>query len=130
MTTLNSSTILESNNDINNVEKYLLLQTGYHPDNLSINSGTSKNNVSKPSTNPPSPMPCYSSIINDHGNEIGSSYYDEDEDILSTTSKESYHSNNHHRAYEFLKYDSVDEHISSLAKRKVVYLDYYNSIIC
>ncbi|CAO3625592.1 unnamed protein product [Mucor hiemalis] len=112
-----SSTIVDS--DTNGGEKLLLLQSGYHPDNLSVTSGTSANNSStKPGTNPPSPMPCYSTVTHPDNEYVGGtrSQGDEDEDVLSTTSKEdSYYGN---RDYDFLKYDSVDDQVVSLAKRK------------
>ncbi|KAG1064397.1 hypothetical protein G6F42_027013 [Rhizopus arrhizus] len=77
--------------------KCLLLQTGYHPDHSN-------------STSPPSPLPCYHSELHD-------------DDVLSISSKDSYHSNkSHHQLklqYEFLKYDDQDNHqMSSLAKRR------------
>ncbi|GAN08614.1 hypothetical protein MAM1_0214d08129 [Mucor ambiguus] len=77
--------------------KCLLLQTGYHPDHSN-------------STSPPSPLPCYHNELHD-------------DDVLSISSKDSYHSNkSHHQLklqYEFLKYDDHDNHqMSSLAKRR------------
>ncbi|CAO3618662.1 unnamed protein product [Mucor fragilis] len=77
--------------------KYLLLQTGYHPDHSNA-------------TSPPSPLPCYHNELHD-------------DDVLSISSKDSYHSNkSHHQLklqYEFLKYDDQDNHqLSSLAKRR------------
>ncbi|KAG2233108.1 hypothetical protein INT48_005852 [Thamnidium elegans] len=91
-------------------EKYLLLQTGYHPDQQSPVS--SHLATTRPTTNPPSPTPCYSAFS-----------HDDDEDLLSTTSKESYqsgplrHPSQQH--YDFLKYDIKDDDaVSSYAKRK------------
>lgn len=85
----------------NGDNKFLLLQTGYHPEH----------NTTISSTSPPSPLPCYN---NEH----------QDDDVLSTSSKDSYHSNkSHHQLklqYEFLKYDDHDNNqMSSLAKRRV-----------
>lgn len=64
-------------------------------------------------------MPCYSTVTHPDNEYVGGtrSQGDEDEDVLSTTSKEdSYYGN---RDYDFLKYDSVDDQVVSLAKRKV-----------
>lgn len=107
--------------DNNGGEKLLLLQSEYHPDNLSVTSGTSANNsAAKPGTNPPSPMPCYSTTTHRDNKYAGSargqgdnSY--ENEDASSITSKDSYHG---HRDYDFLKYDSVDDQVVSLAKKR------------
>lgn len=84
-------------------EKYLLLQTGYHPDQQSPVSS----HLARPATNPPSPTPCYSAFS-----------HDEDEDLLSTTSKESYQSGPLRQHYDFLKFDIKDDEASH-AKRKV-----------
>jgi hypothetical protein len=86
----------------NRDNKFLLLQTGYHPEH---------NNITMSSTSPPSPLPCYS---NEH----------QDDDVLSTSSRDSYHSNkSHHQLklqYEFLKYDDYNNsQMSSLAKKRV-----------
>ncbi|KAI8981543.1 hypothetical protein BDB01DRAFT_171643 [Pilobolus umbonatus] len=44
----------------NDDNRCLLLQTGYQPDHLSASSLSSKgSNTNKPTTNPPSPTPCY-----------------------------------------------------------------------
>ncbi|GAA5813581.1 hypothetical protein MFLAVUS_007064 [Mucor flavus] len=83
-------------------EKYLLLQTGYHPDQQSPVSP----HLARPTTNPPSPTPCYSAFS-----------HDDDEDLLSTTSKESYQSGPLRQHYDFLKYDIKDDEASH-AKRK------------
>ena len=73
--------------------KCLLLQTGYHPDHSNA-------------TSPPSPLPCYHNELHD-------------DDVLSISSKDSYHSNQLKLQYEFLKYDDQDNHqLSSLAKRR------------
>lgn len=96
-------------------EKYLLLQTGYHPDQQQQSPVSA--HLIRPTTNPPSPTPCYTGFS-----------HDEDEDILSTTSKESYQSGpvRHHppppsHHYDFLKYDvKEDDAVSSFAKRKVI----------
>ncbi|GAA5804704.1 hypothetical protein HPULCUR_010207 [Helicostylum pulchrum] len=83
-------------------EKYLLLQTGYHPDQQSPVSS----HLTRPTTNPPSPTPCYSAFS-----------HDDDEDLLSTTSKESYQSGPLRQHYDFLKFDIKDDEVS-YAKRK------------
>ncbi|KAI8348036.1 hypothetical protein EDC96DRAFT_520832 [Choanephora cucurbitarum] len=72
--------------------KSLLLQASYHP-----NTET-----------PPSPTPCY--VISDTT--------EDDDDLMSTTSRDSYHSNKNHcfrPQYDFLKYDNLTEQI---AKKK------------
>lgn len=111
-----SSTILDNETN-GGGERLLLLQSEYHPDNLSVASGTSANNsTTKPGTNPPSPMPCYSATMHFNNQYTGCARnQDEDEDVLSITSKDSHHGR---REYDFLKYDSVDDEAVSLAKRK------------
>ncbi|KAI8328957.1 hypothetical protein BD560DRAFT_417020 [Blakeslea trispora] len=73
--------------------KPLLLQAGYHP-----NTET-----------PPSPTPCY----------VPSDTTEEDDDLMSTVSRDSYCSNKSHRfriaQYDFLKYDNE---IEQMAKKK------------
>ena len=123
-----SSTVFESQ-DINaNGEKYLLLQASYHPDQISITSGSS-NKTSKPGTNPPSPLPCYSTTFDNDDIEsisINNFHSTEEEDVLSATSKSSSRSIENYRHYDFLKSDGFDDHYSSLAKRKVCrsYMNY------
>ncbi|KAG2208996.1 hypothetical protein INT47_011136 [Mucor saturninus] len=93
-------------------EKYLLLQTGYHPE--------SPSNTTRPTTNPPSPTPCYSNTTMTE--ERYALSHDEDEDILSVTSRDSGHSSYHalrNQQYDFLKYDvKEDDPNTSMAKRK------------
>ncbi|KAI8095017.1 uncharacterized protein B0P05DRAFT_524339 [Gilbertella persicaria] len=80
--------------------KCLLLQASYHPNADSPQSLTA--------TSPPSPTPCYTM----------SGTTEDDDDLLSTTSRDSYHSSRSHRLklqYEFLKLENETELI---AKRK------------
>lgn len=98
-------------------DKYLLLQSGYQPDQQ-FSAGNIQNSTAM---SPPSPLPCLAFNNNT-----------EEDDLLSVTSKESYHSNKgHHRPsktqYDFLKFDNdvVNEDgglhpLTSLAKRRVI----------
>jgi hypothetical protein len=120
-----------SNNNGGLGEKYLLLQTGYHPDHQSQSSTSSNNTATtttRPTTSPPSPTPtpCYATtptVTTEDRRRATTT--DADEDLLSITSKESYHSNhyrpNRHysQQYDFLKYDKDDDFLASLPKRKV-----------
>jgi hypothetical protein len=91
-------------------DKYLLLQSGYQPDQQ-FSAGSPQTLTA---TSPPSPTPCFA--LN---------HTEEEEDVMSATSKESYYSNRPSKMqYEFLAFEEDDEGphqlMSSLAKRKVL----------
>lgn len=96
----------------------MLLQTGYHPESPLLHN-------TRPTTNPPSPTPCYSSTTMTEERYAMSSH-DEDEDLLSTTSKDSGSSGYRplrNQQYDFLKYDVKDDDPNTtMAKRKVRYI--------